>query len=194
MTFNGGDVIVALVYLPPNSSPLRQGEILENLFELQPRVSPGKTVDVEQETMLDRIDHPYAIVVSQDCDLEWDYKARQGQASEDKILTHVLFCALFLRDEIKIRSRLKSDLMKRVDQNQDERYHRFDEAPVADTGYSLPELYADFKTIFSLPIEFVYSLTLGDHATRRGFLPSPYVQDFMHRLYSFLGRVAIPDS
>jgi len=186
---------VPFFYLPPEPLWLRQGEIIENLFELWPRVSEGETIDVEQTAKLDRIDHPYAIVISQDCDLELDFKARHGQASDDKLLRHVLFCVLYSPDEIRIRAGLdSSQLFKRARQNQDERYHHFNEAPIDKTERVLPDLYADFKATFSLPIEFAYSLTSSGHATRIGFLPSPYLQDFIHRLYSFLGRVAVPES
>ncbi len=184
---------MSFYYLPSHSSWLRQGEIIENLFELRPRVLEGEIIDVKQNTKLVKIDHPYAIVASQDCDLEWDYKARQGQAEDDKLLMHVLFCDLFTQGEIYLRGRLKSDLRRRVRKNQDERYHRLNEAPIHETGQALPELYADFKATFSLPVEFVYRLISSSQAARRGFLPHPYLQDFTHRLYNFLGRVALPE-
>ena len=187
---------MAFLYVPCESPHLRQGEVIENLIELRPLISRGEIKVVKKGASLDMrpTDHKYAIIVSQDCDLEWDYKASQNEASEDKLLQHVLFCDLFLLEEIRIRSRLQSDLFKRVRKNQDERYHRFDKAPVGETGQDLPELCADFKATFSLPIEFVYSLTSSGQVTRKGFLPTPYLQDFIQRLYSFLGRVAIPES
>lgn len=183
---------MSFCYKPPNSPYLRQGEIIEGLFELQIQIPSEPSIDLNQPAKLDRIDHPYSIVVSQDCDLEWDYKARSEEASEDKLLTHVLFCALFTPDETKSRSGKMSQLWKRVIQNQDERYHHLDEAPVNGTEENLPELIADFKTTFSLPVEFVYWLVSTSQAIRKGALFSPYLEDFIHRLYSFLGRVATP--
>lgn len=185
---------MAFHYIPSESPHLRQGEIIENLIELRPFISPGETIDVKQDTPLTRIDHKYAIIVSQDCDLEWDYKARQDDPNDARLISHVLFCDLFLEDEIHEPRGLTHELWKRVRQNQDERYHLFDEAPVGETGQTLPKLFVDFLATFSLPTEFVYSLTSSGHVTRIGFLPHPYLQDFTHRLYSFLGRVAIPDS
>ena len=184
---------MSFCYLPSLSSWFRQGEIIGDLFELRPKVTEGDTIDVKQATEVERIDHPYAIVVSQDCDLEWDYKARQGQASDDKFLTHILFCCLYFPDEIRGRPGLdSSQLFKRARQNQNERYHHFDQAPTDDTEQVLPEFYADFKTTFSLPVGFAYTLLSGGYATRLGFLSSPHLQDFMHKLCNFLGRVAIP--
>jgi hypothetical protein len=130
--------------------------------------------------------------VSQNCDIEQDYKARSGEIREDKLLTHFLLCSLFTQGEVKSRSNLGSDLWKRIRQNQDERYHYLGEAPVRSTENRLPELIADFKSTFSAPVEFVYWLVSTGQTARKGGLLSPYLEDFMHRLYTFLGRVATP--
>jgi len=185
---------VPFSYLASGSHALRQGEILANVFELVARVPIHQTVDVGQPIAVERVDHPLVTVVSQDCDLEWDYQARQKQVAEDKLLRHVLFCDLFTDVDIRARSNLKSDLFKRVRQNQDERYHHFAAAPTGQTGTDLPDLYADFKVIFSLPCDFVYLLLGGGQATRKCIVPPPYLHDFAHRLYGFLGRVAIPEA
>lgn len=170
----------------------KQGEIIESLYEFRPKALESETIDTEQPIKFDRINYPFAIIVSQDCDLEWDYKARSNQTSDDKQLQHVLFCSLFLPDEIRVRSKLNSDVFRRVKQNQDERYHHLMESCIEETDQMLPELYADFKAIFALPLEFAYSLIDKGIASRKGTLPSPYLEDFMHRLYGFLGRVATP--
>jgi hypothetical protein len=191
---HNGDAVVSLCYKPPNSPYLRQGEIIEGLFELQIQIPSESAIDLNQPVKLDRIDHPYSIVVSQDCDLEWDYKARQEEAPEGKLLAHVLFCALFSKDELRRdRGKLTNELFRRVERNQDERYHHLAAAPISETGKSIPELFADFKTTFSLPVEFVYWSISTSQVIRRGPLVSPYLEDFMHRLYSFLGRVATPE-
>ncbi len=181
-----------LYFEPPNSQYPKQGEIIKDLLELQLQIPAENTIDLNQPLKFDRVDHPYSIVVSQDCALEWDYKARQGEAPEGKLLTHVLFCGLFSEDEIRGRN-LTNELFRRVQRNQDERYHHLLAAPISGTEESIPELFADFKTTFSLPVEFVYWLISTARVDRRGSLPSPYLQDFMHRPYSFLGRVATPE-
>jgi len=211
---------VPSLYVRHNSPFLRQGEIVSNLFEFKLQMSEEvKSInDVPETAEFDPIAHSYVIVVSQGCDLEWDYRARSEGASDDKLLTHILFCALFPLDEVRSRSGLKSELWKRVRQNQDERYHHLDEALLVnteqftnefvaamhkmssedfhkkhETAEIVPELIADFKTTFSLPTEFTYWLVSTGLANRKGALFPPYLEDFMHRLYSFLGRVATPD-
>lgn len=185
-----------LRYVASDSARLRQGEIIEDLVELGPVASDHRRLEADEPRVtaqFERIRHPYVIVISQDCDLEWDYGAREGSAPEHKLLRHVLFCDLFPPAEVRQRGSLTSGLFDRVKQNQDERYHRFDGAAVGDAGDFLPELVADFKSVFSLPTEFVYSLTSTDELARRGFLPPPYLQHFTHRLHSYLSRVALPD-
>ena len=183
---------MAFFYVQHNSPFLRQGEIISNLFELKLVIPQRKTIDVNNEKFVPVV-HPYVIVVSQDCDLEWDYKARFEGASVHKLITHILCCSLFSRYEITDETKQKSRRFDVVKQNQDERYHYLSEAPVHDTESNLPELIADFKTTFSLPTEFVYWLISTGQAFRKGALFSPYLEDFMHRLYSFLGRVATPE-
>lgn len=187
-----GRPATALSYIRCDSPFLKQGEIIYNMYELQLQIPQATIATASQGTKFNPIEHPYAIVISQGCDLEQDHRARSGQTSSDKLLTHVLFCALFSQDEVRVRSKLTTDPMKRVRQNQDERYHYLSEAPIDGTETSLPELIADFKTTFSLPVDFVYWLISTEQATRKGALLSPYLEDFMHRLYSFLGRVATP--
>jgi hypothetical protein len=78
-----------------SSEPLRQGEILSgvvhrrrSLRSLLPTVAPE----------IAETEHPYAILLSQDCDLENDFRYR-SQANPDqvddrsnKILPSILFC------------------------------------------------------------------------------------------------------
>ena len=179
-------------YVQHNSPFLRQGEIIANLLEPRLRIVELTAIDANQPAKVDPIHHPYLIIVSQDCDLEWDYKARKGKAPNHKLLTHILFCALLTRDEIIDQRDLKQREYDRMSKNQDERYHHFDTGRIDGTTDSLPEVVADFKATFSLPLELVYWLIDIGQASRHGALFSPYLEQFMHRLYSFLGRVATP--
>ena len=188
-----GDASVAFFYVRHNDPFLKQGEIISNLFELKLQIPEETTIHAVKQPKFNPISYPYVIVVSQSCDLERDYEARFGGGSEHKLLEHVLFCGLFLREEIKDESKRKSLEFRRIREDQNERYHYLSEAPVNGTKDILPELIADFKATFSLPTDFTYWLvSTGQTTTREGALFSPYLEDFMHRLYSFLGRVATP--
>ncbi len=92
-------------YTPSQDGPLRQGEILTGLRRVVP--VPGS---VFGELNADIIDHRFAVILSQDCDLEQDFNARsvkEGQteqsAQERRKLTSVLFCDAIPVDELKGR-------------------------------------------------------------------------------------------
>jgi hypothetical protein len=91
-------------YLPPPTAPsLRQGEIVTNLLELPPSPSDIETLKDERSSpSIIRRTHPLALIITQDCDLDWDYKFRitpqstkKDEKDENKLLYHVQFCDLF---------------------------------------------------------------------------------------------------
>ena len=59
---------------------LRQGEILSKITHF------GATLSPENEDVLRfrRMTHDHALIVTPDCDLEWDYQAQHSTASELK--------------------------------------------------------------------------------------------------------------
>lgn len=180
-------------YVRHDSPFLRQGEIVANLLEPKLQIAELTAIDSSQPAKVEPVNHPYSMIVSPDCDLEWDYKARNDKALSHKLLTNMMFCELFPPEDITDQSKRKSEAFRLIKHKQDQRYHYLETAQVSGTDESLPELIADFKVTFSLPVEFVYWLILTNQAIRKGGLLSPYLEDFMHRLYSFLGRVATPE-
>lgn len=181
---------------PPTSLPLRQGEILQDIIELIPETPNAEILASEPTTQVEavRTHYPYAIVVTQDCDLNGDWEARQEEPqSEGGLLTHVSLCELFEENDIKQPRELTGKLWGFVKSNQHERYHHLVEANVGeDTEDGLPDLYADFKRIFSLPRDYMYDLVTVSISTRVALLPYPHMRDFSHRLHSFLSRIPIP--
>lgn len=179
-----------LCYEPLTSDPLRQGEIIGGLYEYRP-VMQADGVGNGGAVQFEKVTHPFSIILSQDCDLLWDYEARNEKAADDKVLFHILICPLYSKEEIRNSRDLKSDQFRRIQHNNEERYHRFADGPIRGTENVLPELYGDFKSVFSLPTNFVYYLINTGQVLRNGYLQSPYLEQFTHRLYAFMGRVPI---
>lgn len=186
----------------PAEATLSQGEIICNILEVPPTPSDIKQLyDETKAPHVIRRTHPMAVIISQDCDLDWDWKARalpeqvkKDELDENKLLTHVQFCELFKKEDIRWSRGFNSKLWERVTSGQDERYHQFNPAPIGDSERGgLPNLYADFKRIFSLPVDYAYWLISCDFAIRKALIPEPYLRDFIQRLFSYLSRVAIPD-
>ena len=181
---------------PPKSFPLRQGEILCNMFEVVPDVSDMQGLWGNAESMpVYRVPHAFAISISQDCDLIWDWNARnQQEQDESKLLAHIQFCELFEESEIRIPRGFGTKEWKRIQQNQDIRYHHLRKGSIGEgEGDELQDLYADFKRTFSLPVDSTYHLLSAGNSTRRAILVDPFLRDFIHRLHHFLSRVPLPE-
>lgn len=175
-------------------SSLRQGEILTGVVQYKPVIS--EVLHEEQELSFDAVLHPYAIVVTQDCDLDWDYRARQTANSQpSKLLNSVILCEIATAREIRdTADDMNSAAWKLVVSHRHERYYFLEKTPpgceVEQKG--LPELTADFKKVFGIDAATLYRQIELGMVKRRAILASPYLEHFSRRYHSFHGRVALP--
>jgi hypothetical protein len=130
--------------------------------------------------------------LSQDCDLDLDFKARQGQVGADKIIPNVLFCEATTAEQLKGRLD-RSDLWRRVKDNKDERYQFLQRADNQDDalGEGVPELGIDFKRYFTIATEEAY-FQLESSLKRRCRLVSPYLEHLSARFAYYQFRIALP--
>lgn len=170
--------------------PLRQGEIVSNL--IQAHLDPASIRSRSGLSVLAKV-HNVAIVISQDCDLDWDFKARSGQANPDKLLPNVLFCEAITAEELRGKPDINSQKWNNIKINKDERYQFLQAVlPVQDRlKQGLPELGIDFKRYFTIPAEEVY-LRLMFETQRRCHLISPYVEHLSARFYYFQSHIGLP--
>lgn len=180
---------------------LRQGEILENVVELQ--IDPESIGSEDSDSIYDinSVEHPFAIVVSQDCDLEQGYNYtfhNRGNLRHE--LPMILFCQAQDVDKFRksdmYRNLFKDGPFRRDFRNNDVfRYHFLQEVPAElDTrDCGLPELGIDFKRYFCIPIVEVFKRIELGHTYRRTVLESPYRDQFSQRFYNFNSRVALPE-
>lgn len=185
------------IYQPSiENASLRQGEILTDVVQYNPVAS--ELSRESEELSFEPVIHPYAIIVTQDCDLDWDYRARQsGNAQLSKLLNSVILCEIATAREVRdiadknIMNSKEWDLVK---SQRHERFYFFERIPVEGEleQVGLPELTADFKKVFGINAATLYrQLELGI-AKRRAVLSSPYLEHFSRRYHSFHGRVALP--
>lgn len=168
--------------------PLRQGEILSGLSSIHPVIEGGDTVTADK-TM--RIERPYSLVISQDCDLDQDHRTRVAGAEG---LPCILLLDIFEAEHLRGNSDINSGIWKRVKINDHARYHFLEQIPEGRdlSGLGLPELTIDFKHYYSLRTEEVYA-HLGEGANRRSRLVSPYLEHLSVRFATYLSRVALPE-
>src|SRR5439155_22653874 len=76
--------------------------------------------------VIDEIRHPFAVVLSQDCDLEQDFFARvdlqSGELRVDKLIPTVLLLEAMNVNNLRATTPKGRERWKRISQNNDERY------------------------------------------------------------------------
>jgi hypothetical protein len=178
------------VYACSGSAELRQGEILSILTQTELEIG---SVGADQGVRITKKVHPLAIILSQDCDLDLDFKARNGQVNDDKLLPNILFCEVITAAELKQSGGMNSPIWGRVEKNKDERYQFLQKVEPADdaVGQGVDEMGIDFKRYFTIPTAEVYE-QLKITTRRRCRLNSPYLEHLSQRFAQYLCRIALP--
>ena len=183
---------------------LRHGEVLCSVWER--RVSLD---EVEPEALnVESFEPPWAIIVTQDGDLEQDAGARgmvaPANATEEELskflkkqnnglISSVL--VVVAQEAKTVKSGIGgSDIWKRVHQNKDERYQFIAPAGASQdlekTGFD--SLVLDFKRMFSVPHDQLLRDIAARRTRRRGVLTSPYSEHLALRAGYFLQRIPLP--
>jgi len=142
-----------------------------------------------------RVHHPLAVILTQDCDLEQDFKARQGHVAADKQIPSLLFCEVATAEDLYgFVKQTNKKLWDRIRINKDERYHFLQKVEPGDDalGQGLPEMGIDFKRYFTIPTDELYRRVELSEAQRRCILQSPYLEHLSSRFAYYLSRVALP--
>src|SRR3989338_10192025 len=108
------------------SERICQGDLLTNMkLKIALKVENDKIQ--AQDLIL-----PYAVIISQDCDLEQDKKSRDSSV-HDKFIPTILLCPAYASEKVKEGSHMSRlgytmvkynrDEWKKVEQNKNERFH-----------------------------------------------------------------------
>lgn len=177
-------------------SSLRQGEILTGVVQYNPVINEiTPELQKLQELSFTPILHPYAIVITQDCDLDWDYNARRiSNSSSAKLLNSIILCEIDTAEAIRNTDGMNRKEWELVVAHRHERFYFFEkispESEVEQEG--LPELTADFKKVFGIEAATLYRQIELGIVKRRAVLANPYLEHFSRRYHTFHGRVALP--
>jgi hypothetical protein len=172
---------------------LRQGEIVSGLIQIRQSL---ETVGMQRPPRLDEVLHPFAIVMTQDCDLESDFRL-QSEGAEAKLqLLNILFCEAVATNELKARVPPGKDIWKRVVQNKDERYQCLEAIPSNQDvmAQGVPCLGCDFKRFFTIPSDEVYRRIELQQISRRARLLTPFAEHLLSRFCTFQARVPLPEN
>ncbi len=178
------------IYTPSGSTGrLRQGEILSGLKEAWlalEQVFSDKPVVILKS-------HPLAIVMTQDCDLESDYRDRRATDPDAQLLPNVLFCEVTTARALRHQKGINSPVWGNVRTNKNERYQYLREVDRScdAQGEGLEAMGIDFRRYFTVPTAEVY-VRLVKEAKRRCRLESPSLEHLSTRFYYFQLRVGLP--
>lgn len=178
------------MYVVKSENRICQGDILE---DFQHKFLYYQN----EEKAIISITLPYAIVLSQDCDLEQDYNQRQDNASStnDKFMQSILVCPAYIAESFKRGEHLKNmglimntwgrDKWKDIKSNQNQRFHYFPNDP----ANNMPEIVVDFKQYYTIPRDDIYPL----HKEKYKISIAPlFREDISLRFATYLARIGLP--
>ncbi len=149
---------------------------------------------------LSRITFPYVIVLTQDCELEQDYRvrwSRKGTQNDDKRLLSILVAPLYNVEHVyagehlsgldmTMRSIRKNKTDGRNLRNNDTPRYHYIEFP---SSVQLAASVVDFKHYFSVNIEYLKKMKQTNFVCK---VAEIYREAVSQRFSAFLSRIALP--
>ena len=149
------------------------------------------------DAQISEINLDYAIVVSQDCDLEHDYNNRNNadKKDEDKFLPNILLLPAYLDNKFRTGTHRGDDIKglywnseqwKKITNNNEARFHFINQ----NETFQIPDLVLDFKHLYTIDRNVCY-IQMADI-----YLASicELHRELLSQRYSnFLGRIGLPE-
>jgi len=181
------------MYVKLASKRICQGDIFRNIDIIDWNIKDNLSEYEISKTTL-----PYIIVLSQDCDLEWDFNNRSELASvkHDKYLQTILACPAYNAAEFKAGDHLKSNRLKMQEWNSDDykrikqqnltRFHFLEQ----NQALQVPQLIVDFKHYYTIPRDALYKMYVGHYLSTINPL---FRESLSQRFSNYLSRIGLPE-
>lgn len=173
-----------------------QGDIFRNIEYIEYAIEKHGQIEIS------KIVFPYICVLTQDCDLNSDYRvrwSRKDTKDEDKKLISVIVVPLYNAEHVFAGEHLSDIKMtmqkiskssttgKKIMDNEIPRYHYFE----FSNDIRLVPLIADFKHYFTVNVEYLKKVKKSNFICKIGKL---YREDFSQRFSWYLSRIGLPDN
>jgi hypothetical protein len=182
------------IYIPSVlAGRLWQGEILQDIVQLKATLESIQNPNGEIEILT--VNHDFAVVMTQDCDLLKDFNRREAEQAGTQ--PNVLFCDLYHAAVLKAKINEETPIGRRewklIAQNLNERFQYLQRMEPGDDlqATGMPALAIDFRLYFTIPTDELYH-RLTQEIHRRARLNSPYIEHLAQRFFKFQARVALP--
>lgn len=181
------------IYIKRPLSRIWQGDILRDIEYIE-----WITENPEEEKLqIPKIQLPYIVVLTQDCDLEQDYNSKQdnNRENEDKFLQSILVCPAYMATSVKEgthlkdyglnRQRIPSNQFGEVKKNHMYRYHYLE----SDIELQIPEMVIDFKQYYTIPRDKLYEFYKTKYLATINYL---FRESLSKRFAYYLSRIGLP--
>lgn len=184
----------------PQDEGVNQGDIFKDV--------KYSFIDSEDNDSIDVIEYtfPYAVVVSQSCDVAFMDEFESGENSLPvKYMPSILLCPIYSKELIAHGEHLKEiyedinrtliagspyynkDDIKTTEKDQHVRFHAL--KVVANNRTLLDNMVIDFKHIFSVPMKYLRN----NRDKRMCSIEDIYIDQIVNKMAAYLSRIGLPD-
>lgn len=178
-----------------NEPRIRQGDIIRNVEYIENVLEENGAISVS------RIVFPLVVVLTQDCDLTWDYDARNKKSTnQDKYLLSVIVAPLYNYEHFlegvhlqdigqqmaKISHNEEKTDNKNLRQNETPRYHYLD----FDSSIPIVNSVIDFKHYFTVNVE---QLRVHKQTNFICSVSEIFREHISQRYANYLSRIGLPE-
>lgn len=177
---------------------IHQGDVIRNFSYIQ-KIEP---LDLDKNKFkINMIEFPLVIVLTQECDLELDYKARKGLIMgypypQDMMLMSALVSPIYNAEQVFIGNHLEeidnrqmqtihSGIEERIRISEVPRYYLLNFHPDENTN----DLIIDFKHYFSVDVGTLEELKANNFQFS---ILEPYREDISLKFANYLARIGLP--
>lgn len=173
---------------------VHQGDIYTDVVLTIHAYVSGKELIIEERTL------PYAVVLTQDCDLLQDYNNKinnAGNSKHDKYLPTLLISPAYPAETFKegkhldnqdlIMHRYSTDQFKQITQNNNARCHFLS----SNINFNIPELVIDFKHYFTIKRDLFYTEIFQNKYLAT--VSELFRESLSQRFCNYLSRIGLPD-
>jgi len=184
-----------MIKVQKGSKPrISQGDIYRNIEMIEYIYEKSGIVEIS------KIQFPLVIVLTQDCDLEQDYRTRHSRSrpeTQDKLIVSALVAPLYNAEHVYQGSHLSElglEMQKiskkktpgnRLRNNETPRYHYLsfpESVPIVDS-------VIDFKHYFTVNVEYLRKIRHSNFVIR---LAPLFREDVSQRFSAYLSRIGLP--
>ncbi|VVB59684.1 Uncharacterised protein [uncultured archaeon] len=178
------------IYSKHDCTRVCQGDILRDFEYVKWASTEDKKIRINIITL------PYIVVLTQDCDLKWDFEHHAATGTNhDKFLQSILVCPAYSAEAFREGSHLKTmDLvMEKINssqwniliKNQNSRYHFLQN----HRELQIPNLVIDFKHYYTIPRDILYTEAKNHYL---GTINELFRESLSQRFAYYLSRIGLP--